>query len=154
MGWDQVLKIIGTVLSILSLLGVGTLATLFWKERWEHRKEKTEQALAEKKKRKQEEMREVIRQENLPLLDRLAAVERLLSIDCEGTQAGLRNDLLDVYYKCAQKGFRTRYDSENFRDMYVAYVKLGGNSFIQHDVKTWFEEIPSKENFERDHKGE
>lgn len=154
MNAELVLKIITAIVSVLSLLGVGTLATLFWKDAHEKHKAKTDKALAEEKKRKQEEMREVIKQENAPLLDRLSKVESLLSIDCEGTQAGLRNDLLNTYYNCASKGFKTRYDAENFRDMYVAYTKLGGNSFIQNDVKTWFEELPAKEVYEREHKGE
>lgn len=142
-------SIITTVLSILSFLGIGTLFTLFWQDRHNARLEKTAKRKAEAKKERQEEIREVFKSEIKPLEERLRIVEDLLKTDCEGTQAGLRNDLLNAYYTCAQKGFRTRYDSENFRDMFEAYTKLKGNSFIQHDVKNWFEEIPSKEEFER-----
>lgn len=150
---DSVIKVISLIISALGLLGVGTLFTMFWKDRHDKKAAQTEQAKTNAKRIKQEEMREVIREEMAPLSERLAEVEKLLAIDCEGTQAGLRNDLLKTYYDCAARGYKTRYDAENFCDMYHAYTKLGGNSFIQNEVSKWFEEVPNKEEFKKN-KGE
>lgn len=127
-------EVIKLIVSILSLFGVGTLFAMFWKDKHDKKLAETEEAKKNAKKVKQEEMREVIREEMAPLAERLAKVEEMLAIDCEGTQAGLRNDLLRTYYDCAARGYKTRYDAENFCDMYHAYIKLGGNSFIQNEV--------------------
>lgn len=152
------------VVSILSLFGVGTLTSLFWKDQFEKKKEKrlanTEEAKQAAKDERLAEMREVTTEcwnkvdERLQIIEKEIKIQKdQIEINNEGTQAGLRNSLLNAYYCTARKGYRTRYDTENFRAMYEAYTKLGGNSFIQHDVAKWFDEIPSKESFEKE-KGE
>lgn len=153
MNGEFILKIVSLIVSILGLFGVGTLFTMFWKDRHDKKQAQSAQAQQALKRAKQEEMREVIQQEMVPLNERLSQVEAMLKINCEGTQAGLRNDLLKLYYDCVNKGFKTRYDAENFCDMYVAYTKLGGNSFI-HEVSEWFKEVPNKEEFKKNIKGE
>ena len=73
-----------------------------------------------------------------------------MELNNEGTLNSLRMHLLNNYYSCAKKGFRTRYESESFRKMYNTYTKMHGNTFIQDDIYHWFEEIPSKENSKYD----
>ena len=61
-------------------------------------------------------------------------------------QAILRNALMNVYYDCKAKGFRTEDDSKNYREMHEAYNAIGGNSFIDSDVSNWFNALPLKPN--------
>lgn len=69
-----------------------------------------------------------------------------LTISEECDRAGLRSVLMNLYYDCAQKGYRTEDDSKNYREMHEAYNKAGGNSFIDSDVSHWFEQIPLMTN--------
>ena len=69
-----------------------------------------------------------------------------LELVSNGTQAGLRNDILTCYYTCFHKGFKTKDDAENFNDMYEAYHSLGGNSFIDKDVVPSFVNLPLQPN--------
>lgn len=71
------------------------------------------------------------------LMDSMNSIE-------EGTLSSLRNDILTCYYRCVEKGYRNDYDYNNIHDMYDAYVRLKGNSFIQ-DVIIRFNNLPSKE---------
>ena len=63
----------------------------------------------------------------------------------EGTKCSLRNDILTLYYKCCEKGYRNDYDYQNIHEMYDAYQELDGNSFIK-DIMKRFDELPVKES--------
>ena len=58
-----------------------------------------------------------------------------------GTLASLRNDLLECYYSCKKKGYRNTDDTKNFNRMFNAYIDLGGNDIIEHDVAPAFHEL-------------
>lgn len=137
------------IISFLSLLGLGTLTSLLWKDLINKRKANSVERKAQEKEERIEEMRTVTDECWDKVEKRLKAIEVELKLNSTGTQAGLRNHLLNVYYDCVKKGYRTKNDSENFRDMYAAYHDLGGNSFIENDVLRWFEEIPSKEEYQK-----
>ena len=144
------------IVSVLSLFGIGTLASLFWKDRYEKKKEqRLQNSEATKRAAKEERIGEIqdVMQKYLDKIDKrltrieeeIAKTRSLCEDSTEAAIAGLRNDILNVYYQCAKKGFRSKNDSENFWDLYRPYHKLGGNSFIDSDVIKWFEELPSKE---------
>lgn len=80
-------------------------------------------------------LRAVIKEENKPLEERLNSLENKVGLIGNGTETSLRNALLAFYRECAKKGYRTEIDTENFTHMYDDYCALGGNSFIQKDVK-------------------
>jgi len=48
----------------------------------------------------------------------------------EALQAVVRNDLTEIYYRSAERGFVYENDRENFEKLYLVYTKLGGNSYI------------------------
>ena len=48
----------------------------------------------------------------------------------EGMRCQLRADMLDIYYKCQDKGEIRQYEAEHFEKCYHAYKALKGNSFI------------------------
>lgn len=55
----------------------------------------------------------------------------------------LRNQLLNHWRQCKQKGYRTTEDIRNFEYMYESYTKLKGNSFIL-DIAKQFDELDTK----------
>jgi len=71
--------------------------------------------------------------------------QRLLS---KANRASLRNDLLTLYHECFDRGYTTDYDRENFLRMYTAYKAIGGNSFIETDIKPKFDNIMIKEKYD------
>lgn len=131
MQWYQIATII---ISALSLLGLGTVMSTFWKEKHDKRKEISEENQKILKQLRQDELREVIKSEIDPIKEKLEII-------VGGTQATLRNDLLNCYYACKKKKYRTEDDTKNFMDMHDAYHKLGGNSFIDKDVAPAFYEL-------------
>ena len=48
----------------------------------------------------------------------------------EGMRCQLRADMLNIYYKCKDKGEIRQYEAEHFEKCYHAYKALKGNSFI------------------------
>lgn len=50
----------------------------------------------------------------------------------EGQKCLLRQEMLEIYYKCRDAGEIRQYRYENFVLSYIAYKALGGNSFIDH----------------------
>ena len=56
----------------------------------------------------------------------------------KGQQCLLRQQMLEVYYKCRESRTIRQYRYENFTMSYHAYKALGGNSFIdkiKHELK-------------------
>ena len=133
-------------LSIVLALGGSTLCglivTTIWNKIAKHNRKIQE--LQDKK--KTNELIDTIKENNKP-------IEEKIDLIALGTQATLRNDLLNCYYACDQKGYKTYEDIQNFADMYEAYHNLHGNSFIEQTAKI-FAKLPTEEEFKRIHKGE
>lgn len=87
------------------------------------------------------DIKNIINEAMDPLNNEITAINKKLDRVSEGTQASLRTDILKIYKECAHKGYRNLTDSENFEDMYRAYHKLGGNSFVDETVKPAFNKL-------------
>ena len=151
MAWYQVVNLVVTlVVSVLTLLGVGTITKIFWTER--HNKKVAESA--ESKRRQQEtrhqEITNAVSEIITPFAEQMSAavrnIEDRLDASDRCDQAVLRNSLMNIYYDCAHKGYRTEDDSKNYREMHEAYRAIGGNSFIDSDVSRWFDQLPLHPN--------
>lgn len=133
-------------LSIVLALGGSTLCglivTTIWNKIAKHNR-KIQELQDEKK---TNELIATIKENNKP-------IEEKIDLIALGTQATLRNDLLNCYYACDKKGYKTNEDIQNFADMYEAYHNLHGNSFIEQTAKI-FAKLPTEEEFKRIHKGE
>ena len=133
-------------LSIVLALGGSTLCglivTAIWNKITKHNRKI--QDLQDAK--KTNELITTIKENNKP-------IEEKIDLIALGTQATLRNDLLNCYYACDKKGYKTNEDIQNFADMYEAYHNLHGNSFIEQTAKI-FAKLPTEEEFKRMHKGE
>ncbi len=82
-----------------------------------------------------------LRQEFVPIAAQLKCISN-------GTLSGLRNDILNCYYRCLDKHYRNDWDYTNIHDLYESYTALGGNSFIA-DVMDRFDKLPTKEQWEK-----
>lgn len=80
--------------------------------------------------------------------EQIAPLANQMNLIATGTQATLRNDLLNCYYDCKKKGYRTAEDIQNFADMYAAYRALKGNSFIEQIAKI-FTHIPTETDYKK-----
>lgn len=133
-------------LSVVLALGGSTLCglivTTIWNKIAKHNRKI--QDLQDQK--KTNELITTIKENNKP-------IEEKIDLIALGTQATLRNDLLNCYYACDKKGYKTNEDIQNFADMYEAYHNLHGNSFIEQTAKI-FAKLPTEEEFKRMHKGE
>lgn len=69
----------------------------------------------------------------------------------KANRASLRNALLNAWYQSQRRGYTTEYERENFLRMYNAYTAIGGNSFIQSDIKPKFDALPSKTEYDAMH---
>ena len=78
----------------------------------------------------------------------LGPIAKQLNCISNGTLSGLRNDILDCYYRCLEKGYRNDWDYTNIHDLYASYLSLGGNSFVA-DVMDRFDKLPTKEQWEK-----
>lgn len=61
--------------------------------------------------------------------ERLGKVEDRLGKIAEGTQASLRNNILQLVDSCLARGYITTVDRMNLKDMYNAYHNLGGDTY-------------------------
>ena len=133
-------------LSIVLALGGSTLCGLIVTSIWNFLNKKALKNKELQEKDKTDELIKTLKENNKPLEEKID----LISL---GTQATLRNDLLNCYYACDKKGYKTHEDIQNFAHMYEAYHNLHGNSFIEQTAKI-FARLPTEEEYKRTHKGE
>lgn len=68
--------------------------------------------------------------------------ERILGMDAirEGQQCLLRSEIVRTYYRHLDQKQMRQYEYENLCACYVAYIQLGGNSFVKHiyeEMQEW-----------------
>lgn len=150
-------QIITTILSILSILGVGTVITTLWKEkhaeRLKRKEEQSEEHIQAVKKKNEEEYRVVLQQELTPVLESIQATEQHVSevkedLKCNtiGTVTLLRDRMKCSLEYCKRRGYTTSTDLANWHELYNTYKSLGGNHFKEY-VNAWkdeFESLPMK----------
>lgn len=134
MEWYKVLSII---LSILSLLGLGTVASMFWKDFRDRRAQKSQVFKDAKKKEQQDMIREVITEENTSIKkdieDLQKAIKALKDTDYtqrKGIQAILRDRLYSLSNKYLKAGSIDKDGLENFENIYQQYHALGKNGVM------------------------
>ena len=86
-----------------------------------------------------------LKSEIAPIINKMQEIDNRIEKVSNGTLASLRDDILNCYYRCREKGYRNDYDYQNIHDLYDAYDELEGNSFIG-DVMSRFDKLPTKED--------
>ena len=143
MTWYQILTL---VISALSLCGFGVVAKLFWEDQHRKRRENSEAEKQRQKESRRKEIMDAVTEANEPIKQRLCELKAGQARSEKCDLAVLRNSLMNIYYDCSAKGYRTEDDSKNYREMHEAYNSIGGNSFIDSDVSRWFDELPLRPN--------
>lgn len=93
-----------------------------------------------KKKREQREKNEQDAIRGI-LKEELAEVKEISQMNQEGLVACLRRNILAEWNTIKNRGnYCTREEKENLDHMIEAYVKLGGNSFVQHTIIPYLDE--------------
>ena len=134
MEWYKVLSI---ALSILSLLGLGTVASLFWKDFRDRKIQKSQAVKDAKKKEQQDIIREVISEENAHIKEQIQAIktdiDELNKTDRsqrKAIQAILRDRLYSLSNKYLAKGWVNKEEIENVENIYQQYHNLGKNGVM------------------------
>ena len=152
--WLTILLALGGSALITGIVGFILQRTIYKRAEERDKKKAAREATEAAEKQELETLRdEKIRKERIsdlqealkPVSEKIDKIDAKLGATAEGTLASLRNDILTLYYKCCEKGYRNDYDYLNIHDMYDAYQELDGNSFIS-DIMDRFDRLPVKEN--------
>lgn len=146
-------QIITTILSILSILGVGTVLTTLWNEkhaeRLKKKEEQSEEHIQAVKKRNEEEYRVVLQAELQPIKESIQATEQHISevkedLKCNtvGTVTLLRDRMKCSLEYCKRIGYTTSTDLANWHELFNTYKRLGGDHFKEY-VNAWKDEMES-----------
>ena len=130
--------IIGCIVSILSLLGLGTLTSMFWKDKIERKKQESAENVALREEKRKQQMMEVVTEsinaalsENLkPLETAIRDIQSDLDKVKKGVQVSNRNDLEEIADKAMDNGYCSLYDKQRFEATYQAYHALGKSGIM------------------------
>lgn len=150
--FSTVISLVGTTL-ITTVVGFVVKHYMNKQVKNKQEKERELQALRDERHRaeRKRDTMDIIKETIAPLEKKIDDIGSKLSKVEDGTQSTLRNDILECYYKCLEKGYRSRYDYENVHHMYDSYKELKGNSYVAEVVKKFDEDIPSKEEWKQTH---
>lgn len=137
-------------LSMFLSLGGSTLIALIVTLIFNKFKDGTKKAIQRRNESTREEMRTIIREENESIKSQLNDLDGKIDTIQEGTKCSLRTSILNSYYDCLTKGYRTNEDSENMEKLLDAYYSLHGNSFVQHTIEPEFRRIKTKDEYEEE----
>lgn len=135
-------KVFSIILSVLSILGLGTVASMFWKDFRDRRVQKSQVFKDAKRKEQQDMIREVIAEENTSIKkdieDLQKEIKALKDTDYtqrKGIQAILRDRLYSLSNKYLNAGSIDQDGLENFENIYQQYHALGKNGVMDalHD---------------------
>lgn len=143
MEWYQIIPI---VLSVLTFFGLGSFFSLLIKERHERRLAQSQQERDRLKREKQEEMREVIREEIRPLKEDFAKLKEVDEIQKKSIQAILRDRLYDLASKAAKHEYTTINERVNFENLYTQYHQLGKNG-VMDKIRDEYFAYPTEERY-------
>lgn len=153
--FQMIISILGIVVSILTLLGLGVVMKNFWDDKHEEVKASKVAKREKAKKARQDEIREVIRQEIKPLQDAINDVDqkvgdvqkdvKVLRISMVTIDRIVMKIALDGYEK---QGYTSSSDRAAWKELYDNYEDLGGNHFKEYvgEWKKRLEALPKKED--------
>lgn len=132
------ITIIGCIISILSLLGVGTIMTMFWKDKHDKKLKDREEHSDLKEQARRVELSELVSaainnaldQKLRPLETSIKEIKTDLEKVKKGVQVGNRTDLEQIADKADAQGFCSAYDKQRFEATYQAYHSLGKNGVM------------------------
>lgn len=149
---NVIISVVGCLISIGSFFGL----QFYFQQKQKQRIDKAQRDVqkAEEKreqdqkdaeiKRKQDQdntTRAIFKEEIIPITTQITKIQDTLTSTSNGVLASLRNDLIQCFNCCRQKGYAELKDRQVFHDMLKAYHALGGNSYIK-DISEAFDKLP------------
>ena len=130
-------------LTIILALGGSSLIGLVVADIYQAIKSKSKKHIEAIKKEKQEEMREVLEQELVPLKDDLRDISSDIVLVKDGLQKDLYNDLKAIYSQLQAKQFATLDEKRDYDALYKSYHNLGQNGVADgmHEIVMHMPEI-------------
>lgn len=147
----DVVEIFALIISALSLLGFGVIMRYFWEDRRAKKLQNTEAARKRAKEEKQEETREVLREEIKPLIETVEKIKTVTSKTSVGTVTLLRDRMKSLLNTYRKQGWASSSDKGNWFELYNTYKDMGGNHFREY-VDQWRQEmtsLPSEEDYKK-----
>ena len=123
--WLTIILALGGSAIITGIIGYILQRTIYKRaEEKDKLKAEQEKEIEEEKKELESLRDEKIRKERIddirnilkPISDKIDKIDKKLDATAEGTLASLRNDILTLYYKCCEKGYRNDYDYQNIHE--------------------------------------
>lgn len=155
----------GLIIGLVSAMIVAAVTTITnlvttrsINKRFKKRDEFEEYQREKQKEEHKTDIKKIVREELIPVRadikevkDTQDKLENQLTDIQGGTLSTLKNNILNRYYECDAKGYRTDYDYQAVHASYESYINLGGNSFIS-DVIDRFDKLPTKEEWTKKQK--
>lgn len=155
MDFDKVIQLITAVVSLASVLGLGTYFNTLWKRKDAQFTEREKAFKDMEKSKRQKDIREIVQEEMSGVQKEITEVKtKIVSMterdEREDTaiQAILRDRLYEISSMCLQKGYTTQEDRDNFLNLYDKYHNLGKNGCMDI-VKEKFLALMTEEEFLR-----
>jgi len=153
--FQMIISIIGVAISLLTLLGLGVVMKNFWDDKHAEAQASRAEEKEKAKKERQDEIREVIKQEIKPLQDGINNLDQKVE-DVQKDVKKLRASMITVdriVMKMAldgyeKQGYTSSSDRAAWRELYDNYEDLGGNHFKEYvgEWKKRLEALPKKED--------
>lgn len=146
---DAVWNILSIVITVLTFLGFGVVTKYFWEDRRTKRLQNSEETKQREKEEKQDEIREVIREEILPMKTTIDQIKAQTTLTSTGTLTLLRDRMKTSLNFCRKQKWASSSDKANWFELYNTYKTMGGNHFKEY-VDQWkqeMESLPSEEEY-------
>lgn len=150
-------QIVSTILSIATILGLGTVTTMFWKDlhtkKEKEIKERSEEHKAAKRQERLNDISEVLD----PLAKKIDArfdkvdekindIDSSVQIEKISTVVNIRVTLKALRDKYEKNGYCEESDKSTWNELYNVYKNMGGNHFKEYvdQWKLFIEKLPTE----------
>lgn len=148
---DTIWNILSITITVLTFLGFGVVIKYFWEDRRTKRIQNSEETKKREKEEKQDEIREVIREEILPMRITIDQIKAQTTLTSTGTLTLLRDRMKTSLNFCRKQKWACSSDKANWFELYNTYKTMGGNHFKEY-VDQWkqeMESLPSEEEYRK-----
>jgi len=143
------LEVVTIIISTLTLLGFGVVMKQYWEDKHARKVQNSEEVKQRAKTEKQEETREVFREEMAPLIQTIDQIKAMVIVTSAGTVTLLRDRMKTSLGFCKKQKWASSSDKANWIELYNTYKTMGGNHFREY-VDQWkqqMEMLPSEEEY-------
>ena len=148
---DTIWNVLSIVITVLTFLGFGVVTKYFWEDRRTKRLQNSAETKQREKEEKQDEIREVIREEILPMKTTIDQIKAQTTLTSTGTLTLLRDRMKTSLNFCRKQKWASSSDRANWFELYNTYRTMGGNHFKEY-VDQWkqeMESLPSEEEYKK-----